>query len=165
MQLRLIDYYENKAKGMDHYTRVLQERGYVYGRHWLPWDVGVQAAPAGMGAGQSLESILRKLMPTVEVRTSPRWNNTQVAINAARLIFPRVVMDGLRCESGIRGLRRYQWGEPPKSGATTRLPLHDWASHPAAAFQYIANFVNIVPEEPKKPRQLPRYGREYTPFG
>jgi phage terminase large subunit len=163
MQLRLIDYYENKGKGMDHYTRELQSRGYVYARHWLPWDVGVQAAPEGMGQGQSLESILRKLMPSTEVRTSPRWNNTQTAINAARLIFPRVVIDGLKCESGIRGLRRYQWGDPPKSGATTRQPLHDWASHPAAAFQYIANFSDKPPSEPKPPLRQPSR-REYSPF-
>jgi len=165
MQLHLVDYYENKGKGMDHYVRQLQERGYIYARHWLPWDVGVQAAPEGMGRGKSLESILRQMMPNVEVRTSPRWNNTQTAINAARLLFPRVWIDSSRCEDGVRGLRRYQWGEPPKNGATTRQPLHDWASHPAAAFQYIANFSAKKPETPRPQNPQPYRAREYTPFG
>lgn len=162
MQVRVIDYYENKGKGIDHYAQQLQQRGYVYGRHWLPWDVGVQAAPQGMGAGKSLEQILRGY--GFDVRSSPRWSNTQIAINAARQFFPRCYFDGLRCEAGIRGLRRYQWGEPPKSGATTRQPLHDWASHPAAAFQYMAgNFSDKPPEAPKKPVSQPP--RVYAPFG
>lgn len=114
MQVRLIDYYENKGKGIDHYARVLQQRGYVYGRHWLPWDVGVQAAPNGMGQGKTLEAILRGF--GFDVRASPRWTNTQLAINAARLMFPRVWFDGLRCEAGLRALRRYQWGEPRSPG-------------------------------------------------
>lgn len=162
MQVRLIDYYENKGKGIDHYAQVLQSKGYVYGRHWLPWDVGVQAAPAGMGAGKSLERILRGY--GFDVRSSPRWSNTQIAINAARQMFPRCYFDGLRCEAGIRGLRRYQWGDPPKSGATTRQPLHDWASHPAAAFQYLAgNFSDKPPEKKKQVPQAPP--RIYAPFG
>ncbi len=165
MQLRLVDYYENKGKGMDHYVRILQQRGYIYARHWLPWDVGVQAAPEGMGQGKSLESIMRQMMPNVEIRTSPRWNNTQTAINAARLLFPRVWIDASKCEDGILGLRRYQWGDPPKSGATTRQPLHDRASHPSAAFQYISNFsgVPVIEREYEAPRS--RGFNQYSPFG
>lgn len=165
MQVRLIDYYENKGKGIDHYAKLLQLKGYIYGRHWLPWDVGVQAAPGGMGAGKSLEQILRGY--GFDVRPSPRWSNTQVGINAARLFFPRCWFDGTNCELGIRGLRRYQWGEPPKSGATTRQPLHDWASHPAAAFQYLAgNFADKIPEiAAAKRRAEPVFQREYSPFG
>lgn len=166
MQIRLIDYYENKGKGIDHYARHLQSLGYIYGNHWLPWDVGVQASPGGMGAGKTLEAILRGYGFTV--RASPRWTNTQLAINAARLFFPRCWFDGKRCEQGLRGLRRYQWGDPPSSGATTRQPLHDWASHPAAAFQYAAgNFALHVPEpERQEPARHHGYSPySYSPFG
>ena len=165
MQVRLIDYYENKGKAMDHYATTLQQRGYVYGRHYLPWDVGVQASLNGMGAGKSLETILRGYN-LGEVRAMPKWQTTQIAINAARQFFPRCWFDGLRTEAGIRGLRRYQWGEMPKSGATTRLPLHDWASHPAAAFQYAAgNFAERVPAPPRDNRPLRPVQRQYSPFG
>jgi phage terminase large subunit len=164
MQVRLIDYYENKHKGMDHFVSVMQSKGYVYGRNWLPWDVGVQAAPGGMGAGKSLEQILRGY--GYDVRSSSRWSNAAVAINAARQMFPRCWFDGLRCEAGIRGLRRYQWGDPPKSGATNRLPLHDWASHPAAAFQYLAgNFSDKPPAPPPKPTGPQQRPQVYAPFG
>lgn len=165
MQVNLIDYYENKAKAIDHYCRELQSRGYVWGRHWLPWDVGVQAAPGGMGVGKSLESIMRGY--GFDVRSAPRWSSTQVAINAGRLLFPRCHMDGRKCEDGIRGLRRYQWGDPPKSGATTRQPLHDWASHPAAAFMYIAG--NLAEKAPEPERRTPpssfANSASYSPFG
>ena len=163
MQPRCIDYYENKGKGIDHYARVLQGKGYVYGRNWLPWDVGVQASPNGMGMGKTLEAILRGF--GFDMRASPRWTNTQLAINAARLFFPRVWFDGGRCEDGLRALRRYQWGEPPKSGATTRQPLHDWASHGAAAFQYLAGNLSD-PAPPKVERKVIQPQRhEYAPFG
>lgn len=154
MGLNLIDYYEAKGKDMEHFVRHLLSLGYPYAAHWLPWDVGVQAAPGGMGRGHSLESILRRMMPNSLVRPSPRWANTQIAINAGRLMFPRIYIDSKKCEDGIRGLRRYQWGEPPKNGATTRLPLHDWASHPASAFMYIANFSAKKPPEEEPERKI-----------
>lgn len=163
MQIRLIDYYENKGKGMDHYVSVLQTKGYVYGTDWLPWDVGVQASLSGMGAGKTLEAILRGYGRSV--RASPRWHNTQLAINAARLFFPRCWFDASRCEIGLRMLRRYQWGEPPASGATTRQPLHDFASHGAAAFQYAAgNLRETAPPDVKRPHVGMGNRSGYAPF-
>ena len=38
-EVRLIDYYENAGVGLDHYARILQEKGYVYDQHILPHDV------------------------------------------------------------------------------------------------------------------------------
>jgi hypothetical protein len=35
---RFIDYYENVGEGFSHYARILNERGYLYGRHFMPHD-------------------------------------------------------------------------------------------------------------------------------
>src|SRR5690606_37566564 len=38
MEWRVVDYYENAGKHIDHYMHELQKRGYVYGTHHLPHD-------------------------------------------------------------------------------------------------------------------------------
>lgn len=144
LQIRLIDYYENAGKSIDHYISQMQQRGYVWGELWLPWDLGVQAKQ--MGSGRSIEQILRSF--GFQVRISPRLPTSMDSINAARMAFPRCWFDGKHCETGLRALRRYQWGEPAKTGITTRKPLHDWASHGSSAFQYMAvNFKDPEPPE------------------
>jgi hypothetical protein len=35
---RIIDYYENSGEGFEHYARVLNEKKYIYGRHYFPHD-------------------------------------------------------------------------------------------------------------------------------
>ena len=35
---RWIDYYENSGEGFEHYARILNEKGYIYGRHYFPHD-------------------------------------------------------------------------------------------------------------------------------
>jgi hypothetical protein len=49
-QLRAIDYYEQSLSGLDHYAKVLQEKGYVYSRHYAPHD----AAKGELGSGMTL---------------------------------------------------------------------------------------------------------------
>ncbi len=36
---RLIDYYENSGEGFAHYAKVLKDKPYVYGTHYLPHDI------------------------------------------------------------------------------------------------------------------------------
>ena len=37
--IHVIDYYENRNEGLPHYVRVLDDRGYLYGRHYAPHDI------------------------------------------------------------------------------------------------------------------------------
>ena len=62
----------------------------------------------------------------------------QDGINAARITIPLVRFDAARCARGIDALKSYQaeWNE--KLRTFKKTPLHDWASHGADAFRYLA---------------------------
>jgi hypothetical protein len=65
-------------------------------------------------------------------------HSLQDGINAARRTIPLVRFDAARCARGIDCLKSYQaeWSEELRTFKKT--PLHDWASHGADAFRYLA---------------------------
>ena len=130
-ELHLIDYCEASGAGLDHYADELAKRGYVYGAHFLPHD----AAAAELGTGTSRLETLRRL--GVNGRLIPQAKVAD-GINAARLILPRCWFDAGKCARGIEALRLYQREWDAKAQDYRARPLHDWTSHAADAFRYLA---------------------------
>jgi phage terminase large subunit len=152
--IRLIDYYASSGFGLDHYAGVLRDRGwrpgnekgYKYGRHNLPHDAEVRE----LGTGRTRLETLHGLGVDVIV---VRKLNVEDGINAVRKILPRCWFDRDKCAEGIKALRQYRrdWDDVRK--VFQERPLHDWASHPADAFRYLA----VGLEEPRlKASAMPR---------
>jgi len=137
----VIDYLENRGKPLEWYLIQMQQKGYLYGTHWIPWD-GLR--PQRLGSGRAIHELLRESGRAVEMVTALPVTE---GINAARTIFPQCRFDAVKCADGLQGLRHYQWGPIASSGAERRAPLHDWASHPADAFRYMATAI----KEPEAP--------------
>lgn len=142
-EYRIIDYLENEKQPITWYLSEMQSRGYVYGRDYLPWDLGMHAQL--MGHGKSIEGIMREVGRNVEI--TPRVSIAD-GINAVRTIFPQCWFDGERCQDGLTALRHYRYGMVEKTGAPTREPVHDSSSHASDAFRYLA--VGIQPPEPEE---------------
>jgi phage terminase large subunit len=72
-------------------------------------------------------------------------------INEVRLLLPRCWFDAERCARGLEALRHYrsEWDE--RRQALRERPLHDWSSHAADAFRYLAMGLR-EPAEEKMPR-------------
>ena len=130
-EIRLIDYYENSGVGLDHYARELQRRGYVYGEHILPHDARVQE----LGSGKTRVETLTALGFRPRVLASHKLDD---GIGAARLLLARCWFDGEKCARGLEALRHYRCEWDPRRQAFRERPLHDWASHGADAFRYLA---------------------------
>jgi phage terminase large subunit len=62
-------------------------------------------------------------------------------INAARLMLARCWFDSAKCGRGIEALKNYRQKIDEKRQISTG-PLHDWASHGADAFRYLAVSAN-----------------------
>ena len=77
-------------------------------------------------------------------------------INAARTVFGRCWFDEGRCADGLHALRHYRYAVG-EAGRLTGQPLHDWSSHAADAFRYLA-----VSLEARRPRRAV-VRREYGP--
>ncbi len=136
-EIRVIDYVENTQKPIAWYLMECQQRSYVYGDFWLPHD----ARAKSLGTGKSIEEIVRASGRTV--RIVPRLS-VEDGINATRTMFPNIWFDSERCVTGLNALRHYRYEviseptRPGELGALSRQPVHDWASHGADGFRYLA---------------------------
>lgn len=132
----LVDYFESFGKPLSYYhdetDARLRNLGVQAVRHWLPFD-----ATSMHLSGSSV------LQQTID-----RWGQERVAlvpkrdllngIQAGRWLLQQKVRIHPRCSEGLTALRayHYEWDEDRKT--LSNLPEHDWSSHCADAFRYLA---------------------------
>jgi hypothetical protein len=128
--VRIVDAYEASGYGLDHYVRMLRDRGYTYGDHWAPHDIEVRELGSGRSRMETAASlgIRFKVVPNLPV---------QDGINAARMLLPRCWFDRRRTAGMLDALRQYREKIDEKRQVSLG-PLHDWTSHHADAFRYLA---------------------------
>jgi phage terminase large subunit len=131
-EFRIIDYYENSGVGLDHYARVLQDKGYIYDSHILPHDVQVKELGTGKSRLETLDAL--GIRP---VEVAPKLNIDD-GIQAVRSMLDKCYFDAERCDRGIEALRQYQRDFDEKGKTWRGRPKHDWTSHGADAFRYLA---------------------------
>ena len=149
-EIRVIRYFEDNQKTIQHYLSLMQTFGYVYDTIWLPHD----AAAKSLGTGKSIEEIVRATGMKVQMLNRVPITDS---INAARTIFPRCYFDRKNTEEGLNCLRHYRY-DVDVNGSFSQKPLHDIYSHGADAWRYIGLMVN----EPKKRQPVKQ---TYAPMG
>ncbi len=145
-EIRIIDYYEATGEGLPHYAQVLKDRGYVYGKHFAPHDIQVRE----LGSGRSRVETARAL--GISFQTVPNIP-IEDGIHAVRMLLPRCWFDRLKTERGWECITNYKREFNDKMGEFKPLPVHDWASHAADAFRYLA--VSMRDERVKEDRKPP----------
>ncbi len=113
------------------------ERGYKYGRHWLPHDARAKTLASD---GKSIVEKLGRYLGASSLGIVPNLA-LEDGIQAVRTVLPRCFFD-LKCnrdsQGGIEALRQYQREYDEDKKAFRKIPLHDWCSHPADAFRMLA---------------------------
>jgi phage terminase large subunit len=137
-EFRIIDYYENQGHALGHYLKHLQAKSYVYGDTWLPHDAENELLASERTIAQQARAAGFK------VRIAPKVSIAD-GINAARTLFPNCWFDADKCADGIQCLRNYRYEVDEDTQQYSTKPLHDWASHGADAFRYLA----VALREPK----------------
>ena len=89
-----------------------------------------------MGTGRTRVEAFQKLTGAVPWVLKP--NNIMDGINAARLTLPRCWFDATNCADGLEALRQYRADYDEKLRTFKDAPRHDWTSHSADAFRYLA---------------------------
>jgi len=127
-EFHFIDYYENSGEGLPHYAKVLQNKEYLYGRHYAPHDIAVRE----LGTGKSRWEVAKKLGINFEV--APKLGIDD-GIDACRSVLRQCWFDLNKCHRGINCLKNYhkEWDE--KNKVFRMMPKHDWSSHGADAFR------------------------------
>jgi hypothetical protein len=131
-EVRIIDYYEASGVDLGHYVRELNSRPYVYAGHVVPHDARAKELGTGKSRLEVLESL--GLKPLV---LAP-MHRVEDGINAVRMLIPRCWFDAKKCARGIDALRLYRAEYDEALRALGAQPLHDWTSHAADSFRYLA---------------------------
>lgn len=129
-EVRVIDFYQNCQKTIDHYVHVLENKGYSYKDWWLPHD----AENKNM-TGKSVKDILQGMGKPV--RITPKLSIAD-GINAARTLLDRCFIHESNCADGLQNLRHYRYDVDPNTKMFSNKPLHDQHSHAADAWRYVA---------------------------
>lgn len=148
-EVRVIDYYEASGEGLPHYAQVLKARGYTYGQHWAPHDIEVRELGSGRSRLETAASlgIKFRIAPNIPIEDG---------IHAARMLFPRCWFDATKCKAGLEALQHYRRDYNSRLNEFKATPVHDWASHGADAFRYLAVRHQTPRDKPREP-VLPAY--------
>jgi len=131
-EIRIIDYYEASGADLGHYVRHISDKPYLYAGHFVPHDAQAKELGTGKSRLEVLESLGLKNI------TVAAMHRVEDGINAVRTIIPRCWFDARKCAHGIDALKLYRAEYDDKLQALKPRPVHDWTSHAADAFRYLA---------------------------
>lgn len=161
-EIRLVAFYKNNNKGMEHYINWLHDFrdkfGCRFGKHHGPHDLAVRELMSGRSRADTAKTM------GLPIKTHERPLLKTNAVNASLSLFPTLWIDTKRCEfdclakpgentwrpgrGGWSALNKYQREYDPELEVFSKEPLHNWASHPCDAFQLIALVKSALTGEP-----------------
>ena len=132
----VIDYYENSGYGLEHYAKIIHEKPYEYGNHYMPHDANaremtnteIAQSRKEIGEGLGIKPII----------VAKRARNIDIIINfqipAVRNVLQSCRFDESKCAQGINALENYKAEYDEEKKKLSNRPLHDWSSHGSSAF-------------------------------
>ena len=154
--LRVLDYIEDHGEALAHYVAKLEALGHDYGHDFVPHDAKARELGTGRTRVETLGILGRKprLVP---------MHTVDDGINAVREVLPRAHLDAVGCERGLDALREYRTEFVEGLDAFKPRPLHNWASHGADAFRYLAMAYRDMTAAKPSPKPAPKPGQVYLP--
>ena len=140
-QHRFVHYHEAGETDLQYWAKYfaeLREKGYIFGRHFLPHDADHERM--GM-ITDSIEQQLHKvgILDTVIV---PRVQEKNTAIQLVRSQFSQAVIHEVECAAGLKHLEQYGKKWNGTLGVWADEPRHDTHSNCADAFMQWAQALN-----------------------
>jgi hypothetical protein len=153
-EVHCVDYLEASGEGVGFFAKELQKKPYVYGAHNGPADLQVREwGNAADGKPMTRIDAARRLgikfiiVPDVGLEDG---------IEVARSFLSRCWFDKEKCAKGLNALQSYHKAYDDKMKDFKSHPQHDWSSHGADAFRYLAvgHKVTVAKAKPK-PLDIP----------
>lgn len=134
-EIHIIDSYTNKGEGLDHYSRVVENKAkeglWQYGKHCAPHDI--QVRELGHGAKTRLQMAAEMglrfdIVPNLSIHEG---------IEMARGMWHKLWIDRKKCSFLIKCLENYHRVYNERLNVYSDKPCHDWSSDFADAFRYM----------------------------
>jgi hypothetical protein len=130
-EIRIIDYIEDNNRGMNTYIKEVKDKPYIYEQHYAPHDIQIREFTNGKSRLETaLELGLRFMI-------SPKLS-IEDGIDAVRAILPKCFFNEATTRRGLLTIKNYKKEFDNKNNTFKMQPKHDWASHGADAFRYLA---------------------------
>jgi hypothetical protein len=123
-ECRWIDFYEENLQDIEHYCKMIKDKDYLYGKHYMPHDVDIQLL--GMVKSRKVQFEDGGVRPIVKVDRIPLLID---GIQMVRQDFSNYYFDKVRCSQGIKNLDNYQWKWNKVTTQWMDDHVHNWASH------------------------------------
>lgn len=131
-EIRFVDFYESSGVGLEHYTKMLKEKGYRYGKHILPHDIQVRDLSTGETRLNYLWSLgLKDTIVAPKIFISD-------GIEKVRLLFRRFRFDKDKAHFILDALQTYRKNWDEAKGVWSDAPFHGPESHIADAVRTMA---------------------------
>jgi hypothetical protein len=132
-RVQVIDYHQASNKGIPYYVQMLEGKGYTYGAHYaMESDLAEADWGSGKTRGEQLAAFGVRFLPVPKLKLVD-------SIASGRMLIPRCNFDaGDAVRVGLNGLRSFKREWDAEKKIFKDKPLHDWASHPASAWRYLA---------------------------
>lgn len=130
---RKIDYLAGNRKGLPDWIKLVQEKPYVYGKHFAPHDI--QVSDYSLTGNQSRWEVAKEL--GIEFDIIPNLS-VQDGINSGRMFFSKLYIDKTKCADFLEAIPQYSLEYNEKLKTFKDIPLHDWTSHFADEHRYAA---------------------------
>lgn len=139
-EIRVIDYYEDKNKGVDFYAKfLLQDKKYLYNTIFLPHDSTKRDA---LDVSNTYERDFARLFASTGTRFIVlKRMDKQLSISHAKIKLERCVFNISRVKPFLDKISKYRkkWNEA--TGRYLEDPFHNEASNHADCFQYMCQAV------------------------
>ena len=96
--MRIIDFYEAQGEGIAHYAKILQNKPYVYGTHYMPHDAG----SGSIQTGRTLQDVAWE--QGVKTTVLSRESDISIGIEFVRALLSTVFIDESKCVHLIKCL-------------------------------------------------------------
>jgi hypothetical protein len=133
-EIRVLDYHSSNGQTVKFYTDLINSKPYEYRTHWLPHDARAKTLASN---GKSVIQQISDHIPLKYLKIVPNLS-IQDGIQASRLALQRAWFDEKKTELGIECLRQYQREYDDDKKTFKDRPRHDWTSHGADAWRYLA---------------------------
>ncbi len=157
----LVGYMEASGRSMVDWIRAVKdwgaEKGVTFAEHWAPHDIDVHEYTTG----QRRLDVARE--HGIEFEIAPKVS-LQDGIEAVRAILPLCRFDEASCERGINCLTEYHYEWDDTRKAWRAKPEHDWTSHGADAFRYLAVVWKNRVFHSHEPAQAFHPEQDWSPF-
>lgn len=145
-EIHIIDYLENHGQGLDYYINWLRDNRYDTAEQLLPHDIQVRE----LGTGKSRLEVLEEA--GLNCRVVPKLAIDD-GIQAVRRILPRCWFN-TKVKDAVDLLRNYRRTYDEKRDVFYDKPLHDFTSHAADSFRYLAVGLNETDNGWDKPLEI-----------